>query len=223
MICHECQTQLIEYLNETLTSRERADVAQHLENCEICCARLSRERAMQPALKQVAPVPAPSEGFEARTLAAATRGDHLRSRVSPRVGAAIAAALVLGVVLGAGLFSGASRPPVVATDATSSSVTGSTKAPVLKTVRLAFSSRDTLDNVTLTLDLPSNIELARFPGRQRLSWKIDLKAGDNILALPVRVLFAGSGELVAHLDDGMRQKTFRVRLSGTDPVEKPSS
>ncbi len=223
MLCHECQPQLIAYLNETLSPGERADVMQHLDGCGRCRARLSGERAIQQALRQIAPVPGPSAGFEQRTLAAATQGRRRRRPVSPWVGAAVAAALVLGVVLGAGLFSGNSRAPEVVSDPAASGGREAASGSIVRTVKLAFSSHDALDNVTLTLDLPKNVELARFPGRQRLSWQVDLKAGDNVLALPIRVLFPGSGELVAHLDDGVRQKTFRVRLPDSDPVGRPSS
>ncbi|MDX1800275.1 MAG: zf-HC2 domain-containing protein [Marinobacter sp.] len=227
MLCHECQAQFIAYLNQTMTAPERADLERHLDDCGDCRARLSRERSFLHALKQAAPVPEPSQGFEARVLAAAIPGQRRQSWSSPWVGAAVAAALILGVVLGAGLFASAPRTPVVTSNETSgpaaSGVSEAPTAPMLRTVKLAFSSHDALDNVTLTLDLPKNVELARFPGRQTLSWKVDLKAGDNVLALPIRVLFPGSGDLVAHLDDGVRQKTFRVRLPDSDPARSPSS
>ena len=75
-----------------------------------------------------------------------------------------------------------------------------------------------MDNVTLTLELPPNAELAPFPGRQTISWTVDLKQGDNVLALPINVLFPGSGKLVAHLDDGTRRKTFSTAIPGnTEP------
>lgn len=223
MSCRECRTQLVAYLNKTLPAREQAAVTQHLEDCEHCRGQFAREQAIRQALQQEAPIPAPTAGFEQRVLSAATHGRHRGFSVSLWVGAAVAAALVLGVVLGAGLFSGASREPSVAVQPVPSDPVKPLSEDILQTVRLAFSSHSALDNVMLTLELPQNVELAKFPGRQRLSWKVDLKAGENVLSLPIRVLFPGQGELVAHLESGAGQKTFRVRLPGTDSSGGPSS
>lgn len=86
--------------------------------------------------------------------------------------------------------------------------------PEVQQVRLAFSSDEPLENVRLTLELPDNVELEPFPGRHLLSWHIDLSAGDNVLTLPLRVLYPAEAELVARLDDGNRQKTFRAPIPG---------
>lgn len=86
--------------------------------------------------------------------------------------------------------------------------------PEVRQVRLAFSSAEPLENVRLTLELPDNVELEPFPGRHSLSWHVDLDAGDNVLTLPLRVLYPAEAELVARLDDGNRQKTFRTSIPG---------
>ena len=98
-------------------------------------------------------------------------------------------------------------------------------APVEQTVRLAFHSGQRLEGVTLTLELPPNVELAHWPGQHRLSWQVDLEAGDNVLALPLKVLFPGSGELVARLNLGQQHKSFRVEIPGvgTDTGGDPAS
>jgi len=45
---------------------------------------------------------------------------------------------------------------------------------------------------------------------------VSLDQGENIVKLPLNILFPGEGELVARLDDGKREKTFRTRLSQVD-------
>ena len=97
--------------------------------------------------------------------------------------------------------------------------------PVEKTVRLAFRSGEALENVTLTLELPPNVELASWPGHRELSWQVSLNAGENVLSLPLKLLFPGAGELVARLDTGDRQKTFRAPIPEYPqrPVEDPES
>lgn len=96
--------------------------------------------------------------------------------------------------------------------------------PVEQTVKLAFRSGQALDNVTLTLELPPNVELSPWPGRQELSWQISLDAGENVVSLPLKVLFPGRGELVARLNTGEQQKSFRVEIPGTiENQEVPAS
>ena len=94
-----------------------------------------------------------------------------------------------------------------------------------RNVRLAFSSREALDGVTLTVELPPHVEVASYPGHQKLSWKVDLDKGENVVNLPLNILFSGEGDLVAHLDDGRRTKTFRTSLDRAEgkAAQEPSS
>src|SRR5690554_6405063 len=72
--------------------------------------------------------------------------------------------------------------------------------PVDRTVRLAFTAGEPLDNVTLTLALPPQVELSGLPGQHRVSEQVSLEQGDNVLALPLKIRFPGAGELFAELD-----------------------
>lgn len=237
MSCRECQANLVPYIMNELTAEQGSRVEEHVAECHRCAARLARETTLKAALVAGQRIPEPSPGFEARVLAAAriegAGGGSQRAWSTPVVGGAIAAALALGIALGVGLKSGSGTDdggvPIADTGGESQSVATRADVPqpavedsgetvlvnqdaAIQTVRLAFSSREALNNVTLTLELPPNVELATYPGHQQLSWKVDLQAGENVLALPLKVLFPGAGELVAHLDDGHRQKTFRASI-----------
>lgn len=236
MSCRECQANLVPYIMSELTAEQASRVKEHVAECNRCAARLAQETTLKAALVAGQRIPEPSPGFEARVLAAARNqgagGGSQRAWSTPVVGGAIAAALALGIALGVGLKSGSDMDPgvpVADTGGESQSVATRADDPqpagedsgetvlvnqdaAIQTVRLAFSSREALNNVTLTLELPPNVELATYPGHQQLSWKVDLQAGENVLALPLKVLFPGAGELVAHLDDGHRQKTFRTSI-----------
>ncbi|MDX1755242.1 MAG: anti-sigma factor [Marinobacter sp.] len=172
-------------------------------------------------------MPAPSADFESRVLAAATRGTAGgRSWQYPVVGGAVAAVLALGIFIGLQWQSGQPGQALVADApvANESVVVEASEAlpdfqPREQTVKLAFHSGRALEDVTLTLELPANVELASYPGRQKLSWQVSLKEGDNVLALPLKVLFPGDGTLVAHLNDGKQQKTFRAPIhDNTEPA-----
>ncbi|MBJ6138975.1 anti-sigma factor family protein [Marinobacter litoralis] len=194
-----------------------AEMKQHAEACPECARALRAAQELQSGMQSMA-IPEPSRDFEARVLAAATGGDSKtgnRNWHIPAWSGAIAAALVVGVFIGGELSAPAPESaPVIAQESVSSSEVAAT-SPKQQTVKLAFNSHDAVENVTLTLELPPNMELAPFPGRHRVSWKVDLKPGDNLLALPLNVLFPGAGTLVAHLDDGNKRKTFRADIGKT--------
>lgn len=197
------------------------EMRRHAERCGACARALSSARLMMEEIAKERS-PEPPADFETRMLAAAKLGEQTsvqRHRSLPMWGSAVAAALVVGIFIGSE-FSG----PQQATDPVAQSGTpvaqDAVGLPEQKTVRLAFTSKEAVDNVTLTLELPPNMELAPFPGRHHVSWKVNLKPGDNLLALPMNILFPGEGTLVAHLDDGRKRRTFRTDI-GTTP--EPSS
>lgn len=215
MSCNETRLALPDYIQNDLSPAEHDRVAQHLAGCRACNQVLESERALGHALEDRSAIPAPSPGFEARVLGAAREVDNTGWSHSV-LGGAIAAALALGVGLGVLLQPGVStedgRSGVASGEPAAEEPARSVAGPVDKTVRLAFRSGEALDNVTLTLELPPNVELASWPGRRKLSWQVSLDAGENVLSLPLKLLFPGAGELVARLDTGDRQKTFRAPI-----------
>ncbi|MGF2736962.1 anti-sigma factor family protein [Marinobacter sp. DUT-1] len=213
MSCPEIRVSLVAYLNNELPAQHRDQVAEHLSVCAACSRALEAERLLGEKLQVRQRIPEPSGGFEARVLSAATTEPARQGRWSHRVfGGAIAAALALGVSLGVILNKGTSPDPQQM--AGQKAPEPVVFEPVEQTVKLAFRSGQALDNVTLTLELPPNVELSPWPGRQQLSWQISLDAGENVVSLPLRVLFPGSGELVARLHTGEQQKSFRVEIPG---------
>ncbi|SNC76880.1 Putative zinc-finger [Marinobacter sp. es.048] len=230
MSCNEIRVDLPAYINNELSAPARDRVKVHVAACPACGEWFASERALNRALQEQFSVPAPSSDFHSRVLSSARGEANPKSGWSHgALGGAIAAALALGIGLGF-LFqpNGVtdSAQPVVASSesAAENSASGITE-PVEKTVRLAFRSGEALENVTLTLELPPNVELASWPGHRELSWQVSLNAGENVLSLPLKLLFPGAGELVARLDTGDRQKTFRALIPEYPqrPVEDPES
>ncbi|AOY88947.1 anti-sigma factor [Marinobacter salinus] len=233
MSCREIRVSLVAYIHNELAEPQREQIAQHLRTCPSCMARFESEQTLNGCLHEKTEIPMPSADFQSRVLAAATgREAHARKGWSHTVmGGAVAAALAFGISLGAmfkGEELGGNATVVAESTETEGQATEGLVAPggpVERSVRLAFRSGMPLENVTLTLQLPPNVELASLPGRQEVSWKVSLEAGENVLALPLKVLFPGSGELTARLDTGERQKTFRVMIPDDESVgrEGPAS
>lgn len=234
MLCNECKNNLRAWFRGELSAAQARRVEQHIAMCNGCSIAAHNEKAILESLHDSQAVPAPSYGFEARVMGAATgESGQLRKGSSghvwstPVAGGAIAAALVLGIALGFGWQSGTdSGVDLVFSDAEQAAISKTEVAePVARNVRLAFSSQELLEGVILTVELPPHAEVSSYPGHQRLSWKVDLDKGENVVNLPLNILFAGEGDLVAHLDDGRRTKTFRTSLDsvGVNGNPEPSS
>ena len=74
-----------------------------------------------------------------------------------------------------------------------------------QTVNLAFDVAHAMDDATLSIDLPGNVEVVGFPGMKHLSWQTSLTQGLNILPLPLKGVASANGELVAKLKPRYRQ------------------
>ncbi len=234
MLCNECKNNLRSWVRDELSAAQASRIEQHIALCKDCAIAAHNEQAIFDSLHDSQAVPAPSTGFEERVLGAATgkdgrarTGSHGYGWSTPVAGGAIAAALVVGIALGFGWKSDSGPGEDLALSGAEQA--GGNQSliaePVARNVRLAFSSREALEGVTLTVELPPHVEVSSYPGHQRLSWKVDLDKGENVVNLPLNILFSGEGELVAHLDDGRRTKTFRTSLDGAaaDGSPEPSS
>ena len=235
MACSEFQHKLRPWIRGELSGLEAKAVERHIADCYFCTTTVVNESAILETLKSRWSVPEPSEGFHTRMLAAAARRTSLAEAENrgeslvgdktvqpgkrsptfslPVFGGAIAAAMVLGIALGLGFQpdAPAERPQFMVDMA--KIVESRSVSSGQQVVRLAFSTSEAMDNVTLTVELPPHVEMADYPGDQTLSWNVSFAEGQNIVKLPLKVLFPGEGELIAHLDDGQSQKTFRTSLS----------
>ncbi|MGC8120114.1 zf-HC2 domain-containing protein [Marinobacter sp. VGCF2001] len=205
MSCRSIRSQLPDYVRATLPENEAAVVREHLQRCPRCRCRCDMEDILLSRMAAQFDVPRPAPDFESRVFRQLSSGSG--RRVHMAWGGAVAAALALGLFIGQ---SERWQPDEAATVA--EVVDSPVAAPVERTVRLAFTAGEPLDDVTLTLNLPPHVELAGLPGQHQVRWQVSLEQGDNVLALPLRILFPGAGELVAELDAEGRQKVFRATI-----------
>lgn len=208
MVCKGWIETLEDYLDGYLESAEQQSVETHLQGCEGCRAWLAGERQLRARLSALE-TPGPSPDFADRVLHAAVQGQG-RDRV-PRHGGAAALAcamLLVGILIGVGLPLDRAESPSVAVQEQPKPPS----EPQLRTVKLAFAAGRELKDVQLTLELPPHVEVASFPGHHRLSWQVDLDKGENLLSLPLKVLYPAEGEIIARLEHGGERKVFRTPL-----------
>lgn len=193
-------------LDGELGAGEEQALRRHAAHCGRCGPRLAREETLQAALRSL-PVPPPSPGFAERALGRAREQARApRSRAPLAAGLGLAASLALGIGLGVSLVGPgpdeSALPQVALSEA----------AAEPQTVRLLYTAERPLEGVTLTLRLPPQVALAGFEGRRELVWQTDLRAGRNLLSLPLVARRAGSGYLETELAHGEQRKRFRVEL-----------
>lgn len=208
MNCSEFKNDVDAFAAGELAETTERTMRQHAATCNDCAVALATAQHIARHLADDR-VPEPDLDFEARILSRAT-GQKRGPGHTPIWGGAIAAALAVGVFIGS-QFSSAPSTSTEVVEAIQSEASEFAE-PQQRLVRVAFTSAQAVDNVKLTLELPPNMELAPFPGRHKVSWKVNLKPGDNLLALPMNVLFPGEGTLVAHLGEGETRKTFKTDI-----------
>lgn len=197
--CHDTTILLDDFLDRRLAPERALALGAHLQGCERCRALHAGAEALQKALRELA-APAPRAGFVAAALARAAAPAAARRRRT--LGAfALAATLVLGLALG--MLVQRAEPPAP---------TVVLKLEQRETVRLNLASAQPLQAATLTLDLPENLELVGYGALRRLTWQADLRAGDNLLALPLVAHGLVDGRLRAEVSHGGSSRTLYVKI-----------
>ena len=206
MLCNESVTKLDDFLDGELASQEAWRLQRHIDRCASCAGLLSQGKALRQALAEL-PVADPGEDFFERALhqAVQTPRRETRSwlqRTSRSIAAVAAVLLIAGVALQAPIFSPSSEIPQV-------TITLHEVTPV----NLKFASKADLKDARLSLQLPEGVELAGYTGRRALSWRTDLRKGDNLLRLPLLGSMASSDRLTAELEHPDGAKSFALQIT----------
>ena len=215
MNCIDFQLLLDDQLDGALDEEIEAQFLEHAAACTACASRRAFAWRVQKSL-QALPVPAPAPDFAGRVLTAARR---TRPAVAASVASgpqrgwsrwAAAGALAASLALALGLWVTREAPTRPATEPPVAHVQPAETAGV-QPVRLVFRSASALTNVTIEIGLPEGVELAGYPGQRQLVWQSDLRAGANLLELPVLVHGPG-GVVTATLNHGTERRQFTVRV-----------
>ncbi len=221
MNCDTIRSLLDDYAARRAAPIQQDAVARHLRECPACREALEEARLLQQRLREL-PVPPPRPGFEERAFARLERpARRPRPAAFPAwlaagMGAAVAAALMLWVL---GTVPG-QRPAV-------ENIVATVEVPAgeVRRVKLVFHVPAPLENATLALRLPDNVELAGHPGRRELRWSASLRPGANRLELPLRARGPGRGTLTAAIEDAGHSRRFGVIIetpaTGPGPAPDP--
>ena len=206
MNCEQLQDRLDNYLDGDLPRTQRDRFEAHLDECEDCRERVSQARSIQEILREI-PVPPMRPGFAAQAIRRATEHhSHHRRGFIAGFSTAVAASVLLA------LFVGKMLPEM------ESSPTLDTTPPVVismehpQTVNLVFDVTTAMEDATLSIELPENVEVVGFPGQHVITWKTSLQPGKNILPLPLKGIMHSRSDLVASVELGGRKKSIRIPI-----------
>lgn len=203
MNCKELRHRLNDYLDASLDAGSIRDVEAHLASCPSCSDHLRVERLLRERLHEL-PVPPPPRGFSERVLAAARAARPVPAPAPRpvRLYWAMAASILVSLVTGVLVYDLRHE---------SGQAVVRVQGGAVQRVQLVFNSPSALSGVTMHVGLPDGVELAEYPGVHELTWQADLKAGPNLLALPVIVKGAG-GTVLASVTIGGESKQFSVEV-----------
>lgn len=203
--CSQFRASVDEYLDGAAPMALTHTIEQHVAVCEACRAHLALANTLQAQLRGV-PCPPPTPDFETRVL----RHAILAARRPRRYTVAAGLAAVLAVSLAAWY--------AVSPSGLDQQVANQDVMPIelhieeVKHVDLVFHSPVDIQQATITLQLPGNVELAGQGGRQTLQWEALLRKGPNRLTLPLVARGASEGQLMASIGSSGKTKTFYVTV-----------
>ena len=209
MNCDQYQHNLDPFLDGELDEALSRKVDAHSQECGTCAALRTRKEALRGTLKSL-PVTPPDDGFLDAVVEETiinTHRNETRFRLTAGIGGTIAAGIVawLVLVLPADL---PSEP-----EAALETVTITLNAE--KTFRLTFDSKRELQAAAISVTLPEGVEIVGYEGRDSVRWTTTVKAGTNILELPIIVRSGKGGEVLARLEHEGKQKTFTFAVQVT--------
>ncbi len=210
MKCTDLQKYLDDYLDDAVSLAEQKAIEAHIEYCVSCQQALEARKTIRQALRSL-PVDEASPDFEAKVFTAVrshygAHSGHSGNRFITGFATAMVASLALWFASTVYTPQFDEQAPQVINLAMNQ----------VRTVKLMFEAPTDLAEVTLSVELPENIELEGYAGQKQLIWQTNLNKGQNILALPIIAIGNGQGELVAQLSYGNKTKQFHIVLKTAD-------
>lgn len=203
MKCNDIKAVVDEYLADQMSSEELGVIDVHISECDSCKQFFSDAKHIKQMLKNL-PLEEPSQDFDQRMFNVVKREYQQPTRHNFKAGFATAMAASLAIWFAVSVFVPETTEPGL--DVVSIGLEES------RDLKLVFTSLDDIQHASMQIELPENLELLGYPGQKMLAWNTRLDKGQNVLTLPVQALGEVKGELIARVDYGDKQKTYRLML-----------
>jgi len=202
MQCHNADKFINDYLDNQIKDSHKNELFAHIEQCEDCHKQFNAATQLAKNLREL-PYPEPADVFFDHALKQASQNQPYRFWH-----ATISSALVasLGLVFALTLL----IQPITTGPSPSEF---NLALQETRNIKLVFNAGSALAKAQLSLQLPEQIRVKGFPKKSSLSWKTQLKAGKNLLVLPVKAIRDGKGILTAKINHNGHKKTFKLNMN----------
>ncbi|SFC27490.1 hypothetical protein SAMN05660443_2027 [Marinospirillum celere] len=187
MKCIDAQRQL-EHLD--LQQQPGALLAEHLENCNECLS-FHQDHQLQLHLQSFRVI-GPDPDFINKALNAACQEPSIQPRKWTWPASMAASFVLVALLLTGWLVSNEPTNPLPATPLQVDS--SQPEGQSTQQVRILIISDQDYSDAEISLALAGNLQLEGYANQRELTWRTQLKAGQNLLTLPIQVLEQG-GEL----------------------------
>jgi anti-sigma factor RsiW len=204
---------LDDYLQAGLSTESSREVQAHLAMCSRCRIELAELQALKRLLAGL-PTPAPRRGVFERMLNNAVEAPaperfwRRAARYPAGLAAAAAMLFAVGFLLGTRVTGRHTDGAQVVLAAQPVEL-----GPTVQRVGLMFRTSDSLRDASITVWLPDDVQIAGRPNVRQLSWHTDLKAGANLLELPLLATGTRNGILLVRLSQGSLVRTLEVPIA----------
>lgn len=219
MNCDNIIKHIEDYVDASLSPVETVSVRRHLEECPACALRARELQALKKALASL-PAPDPAPDVLERLLTTAVKtavpvpaaNRSSRWTAWQRAGLAAAASLLLAIAFFSGVKVGnhGQNDPAAQIVMTAPPIQ---VGPAAATVGLMFRTAEALPGASISVWLPDDVQIAGRPDLRYVTWQTDLKAGPNLLELPLQSTGPNGGMLVVRLSQGSLVKMLEVPVA----------
>lgn len=212
MHCNDVQRQLDEFLDGSLRDIEQAAIAAHLERCAGCRQMHAQAQELLLALQAI-PVAPPRTGYDQRVLGFLHKPAAKpvsRHHVPLWFATGFATAMLLVIAVWFMLISPTRLP-----EQSIAAITLNVVPQQVRKVKLVFNSPNAIQQATMRIELPPDVELEGYTQRRVLEWQTDIKQGSNSLSLPLIARSKADGTLTASISHKGKKRTFQLHIITT--------
>jgi len=214
MKCNYAKLFIHDYVDGYLADEQQSIIESHILECAECKSEVRAFKQQKLALSEL---PTPELTFDTLMFAenvtniAEKKYSPEKNGVGSTVSLSIAASLLLSVIVGL-LFIG-EKPNATPVEFHPNNEIFTINEQK-KNFNLVFNSPKALNNVTFTVILPDDTELAGHPGEKQVIWTAQLIQGRNILTLPVISSNQNENELIiTKINYADNSKVFEIELN----------
>lgn len=214
MKCDEVKALLYEYIDQSLSADDVAELEMHCAACHSCSREFDALLRQKQLLASLPAVELDSEVkkrlFDTAVKVVGAESHEAKTTLIPSAVYRFAAAAMISAIA---LF--AAMPYITAPgDKGEYMVMVSDQ---VQTITVAIESEQAIDAVRMHVELSDNLELKGFGSKRQVNWDAGLKKGVNVISLPIIGIAQGEGDITTRVRINGNEKVMRIKTQYRQP------